>query len=295
MFSISIKPFDNPLIFFHDNLFIIMFTQFDSIVLPPIHDNKKLFLPLPQPQPQAAQQGQQVNVNSNNPNNRNIGQPVNVHYIHHHHYHHDPLNDNKDTFFPKKNDVLIHPNPILPPLHQKPFNIEFKPLHLERPNSALNKISKPRKKKQCPECHLFFSNLSTHKSTHLSPQNRPFQCNVCQRGFSRSNDLYRHEKRHWKETGSDEGAYKCPFNTILLSEEERKKLPTSILPCHSTGIFSRCDTYKNHLKALHFEYPLGTKKKMRNGIAGTCKLCGKAFNNVDEWLITHVETGDCHL
>ncbi|ONH64982.1 Transcriptional regulator STP4 [Cyberlindnera fabianii] len=41
---------------------------------------------------------------------------------------------------------------------------------------------------------------------------------VCGRGFSRSNDLFRHNKRHWRETGLEQGAYKCPFNTVLLAK-----------------------------------------------------------------------------
>jgi hypothetical protein len=335
-----------------------MFAQFDSIVLPPLHDHKKLFLPLPQPQPQQQPQqpqaqppqpGVPTNVNSPvmSPNaannnavniNRSIGQPVNVHYIHHHHYHHDPVAQDVNHDAPLQqpmsnnhlqyaNELLVHPSPILPPLkphqHQHPHLDMYTPLPSTTPvrsisstsprsnplssssNSPISlshqskiqecKVNKPRKKKQCPQCNLFFSNLSTHRSTHLSPQNRPFQCSVCNRGFSRSNDLCRHEKRHWKETGSDEGAYKCPFNTVLLPKEKKIRLPSNIQPCHSTGVFSRCDTYKNHLKALHFEYPIGTKKKMRNGVPGNCKLCGKLFKTVDDWLTNHVETGECHF
>lgn len=155
-----------------------------------------------------------------------------------------------------------------------------------------SKIIKPqRKKKQCPECHLFFSNLSTHKSIHLTPENRPYLCKICGRGFARSNDLFRHNKRHWKETGSSQGAFKCPFSSVLYSNTTGLKLRET--PCHPTGIFSRCDTYKNHLKALHFEYPPGTKKKNRMDVGGNCKKCGKFFENVEVWLNTHVENNEC--
>lgn len=161
--------------------------------------------------------------------------------------------------------------------------------------------TKPRRKKQCPECHLFFSNLSTHKSIHLNPSSRPYLCQVCGRGFSRSNDLFRHNKRHWRETGLEQGAYKCPFNTVLLAknhpelshQHDHHHDDHTDVPCHPTGVFSRCDTYKNHLKALHFEYPVGTKKKMRNNVSGSCKHCGKVFASVNEWLDLHVETGEC--
>lgn len=158
---------------------------------------------------------------------------------------------------------------------------------------STHKINKPqRKKKECPECHLFFSNLSTHKSIHLTPENRPYLCKICGRGFARSNDLFRHNKRHWKETGSSQGAFKCPFSSVLYNQS----YPNHQIqdpPCHATGIFSRCDTYKNHLKALHFEYPQGTKKKNRMEVGGCCKKCGKYFENVDVWLNTHVENNEC--
>lgn len=176
------------------------------------------------------------------------------------------------------------------------------------------KVSKTRKKKQCPICYQYFANLSTHKSTHLSPESRPHKCSVCERGFARSNDLLRHKKRHWKDninincsitenkfTSLDQlknlhfikGTYKCPFNSNLISLDmnlyplKKQKLSFDTSNCHSTGLFSRCDTFKNHLKALHFQYPPGTKKKDRINSDGKCKHCGERFQNVDIWLNTH--------
>lgn len=191
----------------------------------------------------------------------------------------------------------------------------------------VNKIHKPRKKKQCPICHNFYANLSTHKSTHLTPEDRPHKCNICGRGFARNNDLIRHKKRHWKDEilehnssveNSDaddhahsshqhldehdqlkslhqiKGTFKCPFNAALIQLDmeiypyKSKPLNFETSSCHQTGVFSRCDTFKNHLKALHFEYPPGTKKKDRNVVAGRCKHCGVKFANVDTWLNEHV-------
>lgn len=150
-------------------------------------------------------------------------------------------------------------------------------------DAASAKASKPRKKRQCPECKLFFSNLATHKSTHLKPASRPHVCKHCGRGFARPNDLFRHIKCHWKETGSDKGQFKCPYKLVDSGNH----------CCHPTGIFSRCDTFKNHLKAIHFKYPNGTKKENRNKVSGHCRMCNKFFNNVDEWIINHVEKNDC--
>ncbi|KAL6452440.1 STP4 Transcriptional regulator STP4 [Candida maltosa Xu316] len=155
---------------------------------------------------------------------------------------------------------------------------------------------KPRKKRQCPECKLFFSNLATHKSTHLKPNNRPHICKYCDRGFARPNDLFRHVKCHWKEIGSDKGQFKCPFKNIQTGDEdedEKQKVSGPDHCCHNTGIFSRCDTFKNHLKAIHFQYPNGTKKEHRNQVNGKCRMCQTQFANVDDWMHNHIETDQC--
>ncbi|KGU12468.1 hypothetical protein MEQ_01713 [Candida albicans P87] len=157
---------------------------------------------------------------------------------------------------------------------------------------------KPRKKKQCPECNLYFSNLATHKSTHLKPNNRPHICKYCERGFARPNDLFRHVKCHWKEIGSDQGQFKCPFKNMDSSKRENQEKVTGNtgVPdhcCHNTGIFSRCDTFKNHLKAIHFQYPNGTKKEQRNLVNGKCRMCQQEFRNVDDWMHNHIETNSC--
>lgn len=208
------------------------------------------------------------------------------------------------------------------------------------------KIQKNRKKKQCQICNLYFANLATHKSTHLTSENRPHKCPTCQRGFARNNDLIRHKKRHWKDgftadngiiittnsnrkfdnsmEGSNnaiknsrskkiinkkrlmkteqlksllkiKGAFKCPYNKTLveldldMSDSKSTAINTEqLFNCHQTGVFSRCDTYKNHLKALHFQYPPKTKKEERSSVPGSCKFCGKHFPDVEIWLNTHV-------
>ncbi|CCE61765.1 hypothetical protein TPHA_0B00930 [Tetrapisispora phaffii CBS 4417] len=193
------------------------------------------------------------------------------------------------------------------------------------PASVDNKVSKKqRKKKECQICHNFYANLSTHKSTHLTPENRPHKCDICGHGFARNNDLIRHKKRHWKDefslgTGTNtqykysdtepskeikfdqlkslhsiKGSFRCPFNSTLIKLDmelysyKSMDLNFDTSNCHQTGIFSRCDTYKNHLKALHFEYPPGTKKVNRSAVAGRCRHCGKKFPNVNYWLKNHV-------
>ncbi|GMG40301.1 unnamed protein product [Ambrosiozyma monospora] len=150
----------------------------------------------------------------------------------------------------------------------------------------------PRKKRECPICHNFFSNLTTHKSIH-NKDSKPFTCSTCQRAFKRMNDLLRHEKCHLSKLG--EWEFQCPYhdptggnnNSPMGSEDVRTE------SCHHTGYFTRCDTYKNHLKAIHFKYPQNTLKSDRFKVSGHCKECGMYFDNVQDWLINHVETYQC--
>ena len=71
-------------------------------------------------------------------------------------------------------------------------------------------------------------------------------------------------------------------------ETSNSVLEFTPMDCHPTGVFSRCDTFKNHLKALHFEYPQKTKREQRSQVPGKCKHCGMKFPNVDIWLNQHV-------
>ncbi|ODQ65441.1 hypothetical protein NADFUDRAFT_8495, partial [Nadsonia fulvescens var. elongata DSM 6958] len=146
-----------------------------------------------------------------------------------------------------------------------------------------------RKKRQCSVCQGWFSNLATHKSIHLSDKSRPHTCKVCGRGFARPNDLFRHQKSH-----RGDAPFNCPFYkpAQIVTSTDNTTIMNSP-SCHQTGGFSRCDTFKNHLKAMHFAYPLGVKKKDRNGAKGKCKHCGMNFESVEDWVTNHVETGEC--
>lgn len=144
-----------------------------------------------------------------------------------------------------------------------------------------------RRKKQCPQCMGWFSNLATHKSIHLADNSRPHTCSICGRGFARPNDLFRHQKSH-----RGDAPFRCPL--FVKPSVNRADPNSSMEPaCHQNGGFSRCDTYKNHLKAMHFEYPAGTKKRDRNGMSGRCKGCGLSFKSTDDWISEHIERHEC--
>lgn len=159
----------------------------------------------------------------------------------------------------------------------------------------------PRKKRECPVCHKFFSNLTTHKTIH-NEDSKPFSCNTCHRAFKRLNDLLRHEKCHLSKLG--EWEYQCPFHPgkgaegetgtqAVIQTEAQTETVNAHEICHHTGLFTRCDTYKNHLKAIHFKYPHNTPKSSRGKVSGECKECGQHFNNVNDWMVDHIETGNC--
>lgn len=173
------------------------------------------------------------------------------------------------------------------------------------------KAPRKRKKRECPDCHKLVLNLATHKSTHFREDAKPHVCKECGRAFTRLNDLSRHERRHLKNTFSEaiedvdyqDGLtgtskttiYKCPY-WHQEYDTSRKNFPGALCKngkCHSSGVFSRGDTFKNHLRALHFVYPEGTKKKNRGNVSGHCKSCGQACENADSWLKYHVLNHQC--
>lgn len=114
-----------------------------------------------------------------------------------------------------------------------------------------------------------------------------FACSYCSASFKVKGYLTRHLKKH-----SISKAFTCPFfQDIDLHLAEGK--PIKGTKCHPTGGFSRRDTFKTHLKALHFIYPPGTKSSERNHVSGRCAGCFRFFENNNSWLETHIEPNRC--
>ncbi|KAK9480692.1 hypothetical protein V1514DRAFT_270003, partial [Lipomyces japonicus] len=156
-------------------------------------------------------------------------------------------------------------------------------------HEPFSQASRKLARQQCHECQGWYANLTAHRATHLAVSSRPHACSQCGRGFARANDLFRHEKTH-------DGAapYLCPFYNHDDHQHDHhhdvhddQQHPH--VRCHPTGGFSRGDTYKNHLKAVHFAYLTGTRKRDRPSAAGRCRACDHKFATVDEWLSDHVE------
>ncbi|OUM51973.1 hypothetical protein BVG19_g1119 [[Candida] boidinii] len=150
-----------------------------------------------------------------------------------------------------------------------------------------------------------------------------FVCSICSTHFRVKSYLTRHMKKHEtlkpficpffdtrdcdsEETEENEKEethpHDCSKSTSSLQKEDTnekdeesetdKELPKGT-KCHPTGGFSRRDTFKTHLKALHFVYPIGTKSNNRNMTPGRCAGCFEGFENNALWLENHIATGEC--
>lgn len=106
-----------------------------------------------------------------------------------------------------------------------------------------------------------------------------FVCHYCDAKFRIRGYLTRHIKKH-----AIQKAYHCPFFSAEAPQDMR---------CHNSGGFSRRDTYKTHLRARHFTYPKGVKPQDRTKSSGHCSQCEQFFENTDQWVEQHIESGEC--
>jgi len=164
-----------------------------------------------------------------------------------------------------------------------------------------------------PAKHQMVGKNRKAMKTETNEQHGAFVCSVCHASFKVKSYLTRHIKKHRVEK-----PYTCPFyasepetDSELDSDTDeghragesvkedgrgdgsgtkKRRLGTK---CHPTGGFSRRDTFKTHLRALHFIYPTGTKSGNRSHVSGRCAGCFKEFKNYNEWLCKHIETNQC--
>lgn len=131
-----------------------------------------------------------------------------------------------------------------------------------------------------------YSTTSSTSCSFYTKERLPFACTHCSASFKVKSYLTRHMRKH-----NNANAFICPFFTEeeTSSGDARKKNTK----CHPTGGFSRRDTFKTHLKALHFIYPPGTKSLERNTMGGRCAGCFGFFESNTEWLKNHIEAGGC--
>lgn len=112
-----------------------------------------------------------------------------------------------------------------------------------------------------------------------------YACTDCDAVFKVKSYLTRHSRKH-----NNAKAFVCPFYDEGSTEADGEKAKHK---CHSTGGFSRKDTYKTHLKALHFIYPPRTKSSERSTLGGRCAGCFQYFESNSNWFKYHIEGGKC--
>lgn len=148
-------------------------------------------------------------------------------------------------------------------------------------------------KEQKPVVAVKKSPVSLQDSKTGSPESEDdgsklYVCKVCGASFRVKGYLTRHSKKHCTKK-----PFECPFYAAEGEEQDGAGTHGHGTKCHPTGGFSRRDTFKTHLKALHFIYPTGTKSSQRVNVSGRCAGCFKVFRNNADWLKNHIETNEC--
>ncbi|CCE65155.1 hypothetical protein TPHA_0K00210 [Tetrapisispora phaffii CBS 4417] len=144
----------------------------------------------------------------------------------------------------------------------------------ETPASAIS--GTPSSDMKSPSNRSVGSSLSLYSNQKTMGE---FVCHYCDAVFRIRGYLTRHIKKH-----AIQKAFHCPFYNDSASSK---------LKCHTTGGFSRRDTYKAHLKIRHFMYPTGVKPRDRHKSSGYCSQCGEFFKTTERWVETHIESGNC--
>lgn len=148
---------------------------------------------------------------------------------------------------------------------------------------ASQRISHAVKKVKIEQFNLGFEQMSESETHSSGDEELKYKCDQCDSKFKVKSYLTRHRRKH-----NNANAFVCPF-----FEAEDLQDTKSGTRCHHTGGFSRRDTYKTHLKALHFIYPPGTRSSDRTTISGRCAGCFDYFENNATWLKSHIEGNQC--
>jgi hypothetical protein len=186
-------------------------------------------------------------------------------------------------------------------------DIKLEEKSLSNSDTDQPKCSRPRKKQRKCDTDLE-DNADSDEDTHTnrSGRSKPFRvsgekiypCSICNATFKVKGYLTRHKKKH-----ATSKPFHCPYFDPSTDYDEHALVHDTSNDsgdigdgrprCHPTGGFSRRDTFKTHLKAIHFVYPTGTKSGDRSDKKGRCAACFKEFNSNKTWLESHVMTNSC--
>lgn len=131
---------------------------------------------------------------------------------------------------------------------------------------------------------------SKQLSLKIKDESEParFVCHHCSSEFRVRSYLTRHLRKH-----NNAMAFVCPFYQDGEVEDDYVCGGKSGAKCHPTGGFSRKDTFKTHLKALHFIYPPRTRSRERAALGGRCAGCFEFFESNVSWFKDHIEPKLC--
>lgn len=201
-----------------------------------------------------------------------------------------PLDEDfRNNFNNREHDVLVKREIELSSDLNSEFSVDFDSKYATPSVSHTTMIHSPRssivkldKDQENPKKRKSSSLIPITKKMKEDSETLKFECSFCSARFRVKSYLTRHLKKH--QTFK---AFKCPFY------HENPDANGKGTKCHPTGGFSRRDTYKTHLKALHFIYPPCTKSTERSMMGGRCAGCFAHFDNNVEWLENHIEKGKC--
>ncbi|SMN22248.1 similar to Saccharomyces cerevisiae YHR006W STP2 Transcription factor, activated by proteolytic processing in response to signals from the SPS sensor system for external amino acids [Maudiozyma saulgeensis] len=194
----------------------------------------------------------------------------------------DPITFNMNETVPLQFSLVSSDTHALSILSSSSFSSSSPPMENNKLPSVVSPMVTMRKshpKSAIIETNYNDTNTALQEKSDMLESGGPFVCHYCDASFRMRGYLTRHIKKH-----AIEKAYKCPFFSKDAPPELR---------CHNSGGFSRRDTYKTHLKARHLLYPKGVKPQDRNKSSGHCAQCGEFYQNIENWVEQHIESGDC--
>ncbi|ODQ81431.1 hypothetical protein BABINDRAFT_159725 [Babjeviella inositovora NRRL Y-12698] len=165
-------------------------------------------------------------------------------------------------------------------------------LESQKPPTLMSTSCKPSFRLTQPQAEVIRPKQEEPEYSTIPTGTDIYNCLICEASFKVKGYLTRHLKKH-----SSAKAFVCPF--FNDPEDTKETLEADVsksgsgTKCHPTGGFSRKDTYKTHLKALHFIYPPGTKSNNRSEVGGRCAGCFEFFGNNNVWLEKHMEKQQC--
>lgn len=193
---------------------------------------------------------------------------------------------NSNNLYPRESAILSSFQKALSPGETLNSTVPYRngvPITPESSNNSPNDTQHMKQgvrvREQSHLSHSVTESPKTDISAGEGDEEGEYICHYCDARFKMRGYLTRHIKKHALRK-----AYNCPFYNENLPKDDR---------CHTSGGFSRRDTYKTHMRSHHFTYPPGVRPADRSRYGGECSFCKKQFPNANVWIKDHIEKGRC--